>query len=296
MFLVKLFEAEVPEIQDGTIEIKAAAREPGHRAKIAVSTVDRDIDPVGACVGMKGSRVQNIVNELQGEKIDIVTWSDNQATFLANALAPSEVSKIFLFEEKNKVEVVIPDEQLSLAIGRKGQNVKLASSLTNLEIDILTEEEESERRQIEFKEKSAIIAESLDVEDVIAQLLVTEGYVSVGSIAFETAENLEKIEGFDEDLANEIVTRAKKSMKEQEEEYQKIVDEKIKDENLKNLNGMTTSMLALLAKENIVNLNEFADLASYELIDKEEGIFRKLELEEEIINQMIMEAREKSFL
>ena len=275
--------------------MKSVARDPGSRAKISVHTQDSTIDPVGACVGMRGSRVQTVVNELQGEKIDIVTWSDNQATFLANALAPSEVSKIFLYEEKNKVEVVIPDEQLSLAIGRKGQNVKLASSLTNLEIDILTEEEESERRQIEFKEKSAILTDLLDVEDVIAQLLVTEGYVSVESIANETEENLEKIEGFDEELANEIVLRAKNALKEQEVENIKIVDEKIKDQDLKDLNGMTIPMLALLAKENIVNLSDFADLASYELIDKEEGIFRKLELEEEIVNQLIMDAREKSF-
>ena len=294
-FLAQLFYQEVPEIFEGIIQVKSVARDPGSRAKISVHTQDSTIDPVGACVGMRGSRVQTVVNELQGEKIDIVTWSDNQATFLANALAPSEVSKIFLYEEKNKVEVVIPDEQLSLAIGRKGQNVKLASSLTNLEIDILTEEEESERRQIEFKEKSAILTDLLDVEDVIAQLLVTEGYVSVESIANETEENLEKIEGFDEELANEIVLRAKNALNEQEVENIKIVDEKIKDQDLKDLNGMTIPMLALLAKENIVNLSDFADLASYELIDKEEGIFRKLELEEEIVNQLIMDAREKSF-
>jgi len=294
-FLAQLFYQEVPEIFEGIIQVKSVARDPGSRAKISVHTQDSTIDPVGACVGMRGSRVQTVVNELQGEKIDIVTWSDNQATFLANALAPSEVSKIFLYEEKNKVEVVIPNEQLSLAIGRKGQNVKLASSLTNLEIDILTEEEESERRQIEFKEKSAILIDLLDVEDVIAQLLVTEGYVSVESIANETEENLEKIEGFDEELANEIVLRAKNALKEQEVENIKIVDEKIKDQDLKDLNGMTIPMLALLAKENIVNLSDFADLASYELIDKEEGIFRKLELEEEIVNQLIMDAREKSF-
>ena len=294
-FLAQLFYQEVPEIFEGIIQVKSVARDPGSRAKISVHTQDSTIDPVGACVGMRGSRVQTVVNELQGEKIDIVTWSDNQATFLANALAPSEVSKIFLYEEKNKVEVVIPDEQLSLAIGRKGQNVKLASSLTNLEIDILTEEEESERRQIEFKEKSAILTDLLDVEDVIAQLLVTEGYVSVESIANETEENLEKIEGFDEELANEIVLRAKNVLKEQKVENIKIVDEKIKDQDLKDLNGMTIAMLALLAKENIVNLSDFADLASYELIDKEEGIFRKLELEEEIVNQLIMDAREKSF-
>ena len=294
-FLAKLFHQEVPEIYEGIIEVKSVARDPGSRAKISVYTQDSTIDPVGACVGMRGSRVQTVVNELQGEKIDIVTWSENQATFLANALAPAEVSKIFLYEEKNKVEVVIPDEQLSLAIGRKGQNVKLASNLTNLEIDILTEEEESERRQIEFKEKSAILTDLLDVEDVIAQLLVTEGYVTVESIASESIENLEKIEGFDSELANEIFLRSKKSIKEQDEENLKIVNEKIKDEDLKNLHGMTVSMLALLAKENIINLIDFANLASYELIDKEDGIFRKLELDEEIVNQMIMEAREKSF-
>ena len=294
-FLAKLFHQEVPEIFEGVIEVKSVARDPGSRAKISEYTQDSTIDPVGACVGMRGSRVQTVVNELQGEKIDIVTWSENQATFLANALAPAEVSKIFLYEEKNKVEVVIPDEQLSLAIGRKGQNVKLASSLTNLEIDILTEEEESERRQIEFKEKSAILSELLDVEDVIAQLLVTEGYVSIESIASETSDNLEKIEGFDDVLANEILSRAKNSLKVQEKENIRIVDEKIKDEDLKNLNGMTIPMLALLAKENIHNLNDFADLASYELIDKEEGIFRKLDLDEEIVNQMIMEAREKIY-
>ena len=294
-FLAKLFHQEVPEIYEGVIQVKSVARDPGSRAKISVYTQDSTIDPVGACVGMRGSRVQAVVNELQGEKIDIVTWSENQATFLANSLAPAEVSKIFLFEEKNKVEVVIPDEQLSLAIGRKGQNVKLASSLTNLEIDILTEEEESERRQIEFKEKSAILSEILDVEDVIAQLLVTEGYVSVESIASETQENLEKIEGFDAELAKEIITRSINCMKEQEEENIKIVNEKIKDENLKNINGITIPMLAILAKENILNINDFADLASYELIDKEEGIFRKLEIEEALVNQMIMDAREISY-
>ena len=294
-FLAALFTQEVPEIYDGIIEIKGVAREPGSRAKISAFSNDPSIDPVGACVGMRGSRVQAVVNELQGEKIDIVTWSDNQATFLANALAPAEVSKIFLYEEKNKVEVVIPDEQLSLAIGRKGQNVKLASSLTNLEIDILTEEEESERRQIEFKEKSAILIDLLDVEDVIAQLLVTEGYVTIESIVSETLENLEKIEGFDSDLASEILSRAKNAMQQKVDEDTKIINEKIFDEDLKGLRGMSASMLALLAKDDIVNLTEFADLASYELIDKEEGIFRKLELDEDLVNQMIMDAREKIF-
>ena len=294
-FLAKLFVQEVPEIFEGVIVVKSVARDPGSRAKISVFTEDSTIDPVGACVGMRGSRVQAVVNELQGEKIDIVTWSENQATYLANAIAPAEISKIFLYEEKNKVEVVIPDEQLSLAIGRKGQNVKLASNLTNLEIDILTEEEETERRQEEFKEKTKMLSELLDVEDVIAQLLVTEGYVSVESIASEKVENLEKIEGFDEDLANEINSRASNYIREQEENNKKIIDEKIKDEELKNLNGMNNKMLALLAKENIITLNDFAELASYELIDKEEGIFKELDVDEDKINNMIMLAREKWF-
>ena len=294
-FLSKLFHQEVPEIYEGVIVVKSVARDPGSRAKISVYTDDSTIDPVGACVGMRGSRVQAVVNELQGEKIDIVTWSDNQATFLANALAPAEVSKIFLYEEKNKVEVVIPDEQLSLAIGRKGQNVKLASNLTNLEIDILTEEEESERRQQEFKEKSLLIAELLDVEDVIAQLLVTDGYTTVDSIASETLENIEKIEGFDNELALEILNRSKNYIKDQDEENQKIIDSNIKDEDLKNLEGMNTNILAELARSKILTLNDFADLATFELIDKDEGILRKLDIDEEIANKMIMKARENWF-
>ena len=294
-FLSKLFFQEVPEIYDGIINVKSVARDPGSRAKISVYTEDSTIDPVGACVGMRGSRVQAVVNELQGEKIDIVTWSDNQATFLANALAPAEVSKIFLFEEKNKVEVVIPDDQLSLAIGRKGQNVKLASSLTNLEIDILTEEEEAERRQQEFKEKSVLLSDLLDVEDVIAQLLVTDGYTSVESIALETQENIEKIEGFDSNLAKEILERAKIYVKEQEEENLKIIDDNIKDDKLKNLDGMNNNILAELAKAKILTIDDFADLATFELIDKEEGILKNLDLDEDFINNMIMKARENWF-
>ncbi len=294
-FVAKLFFQEVPEIYDGIITVKSVARDPGSRAKISVYTEDSTIDPVGACVGMRGSRVQAVVNELQGEKIDIVTWSDNQATFLANALAPAEVTKIFLFEEKNRVEVVIPDEQLSLAIGRKGQNVKLASNLTNLEIDILTEDEESERRQQEFKDKSLLISDLLDVEDVIAQLLVTDGYTSIEAIASETIENLEKIEGFDNDLANEILDRAKNYINEKDLENQKIINEKIHDDELKNLDGMNRNILAKLANSNILTLNDFADLATFELIDKDEGILKELEIDEDTINKMIMQAREKWF-
>ena len=263
-FLAKLFTQEVPEIYDGIIEVKSVARDPGSRAKISVFTNDSTIDPVGACVGMRGSRVQAVVNELQGEKIDIVMWSENQATFLANALAPAEVSKIFLFEEKNKIEVVIPDTQLSLAIGRKGQNVKLASSLTNLEIDILTEDEESERRQEEFKVKTDLFIEALDVEDVIAQLLVTEGYVSVDSVVNEKSVNLEKIEGFDKDLAEELIQRAKNYMLAEDEKNIKIINDKDIETDLKQLEGINNKMLALLAKNNITSLNDFADLSNYD--------------------------------
>ena len=290
-FLAKLFFQEVPEIYEGVITVKSVARDPGSRAKISVYTDDSTIDPVGACVGMRGSRVQAVVNELQGEKIDIVTWSDNQATFLANALAPAEVSKIFLYEEKNKVEVVIPDDQLSLAIGRKGQNVKLASNLTALEIDILTEDEESERRQQEFKEKSLLLSELLDVEDVIAQLLVTDGYTTIDSIASETLENIERIEGFDSNLAQEIIERSKSYMNEKEEENLKLINENISDEKLKNLKGMSNDILAELVKAKIYDVNAFADLATFELIDKEEGILKNLELDEDVANNMIMEAR-----
>ena len=294
-FLSNLFTQEVPEIYENVIQIKSVARDPGSRAKISVYTEDSTIDPVGACVGMRGSRVQAVVNELQGEKIDIVMWSDNQATFLANALAPAEVTKIFLYEEKNKVEVVIPDEQLSLAIGRKGQNVKLASNLTNLEIDILTEEQESERRQEEFKEKTQMLINNLDVEDVIAQLLVTEGYVSVEGIASESLENLEKIEGFDKNLASELISRASNHLSEKNAEDVKIIDEKIHDNELKKLDGMNNKMLSLLAQNNIVTIDDFADLASFELIDKEEGIFKDLDIDENVVNNMIMKAREKWF-
>tara|TARA_B110000438_G_scaffold295333_1_gene338175 strand:- start:716 stop:2248 length:1533 start_codon:yes stop_codon:yes gene_type:complete len=294
-FLSHLFTQEVPEIYEGIIKVKSVARDPGSRAKISVYTEDSTIDPVGACVGMRGSRVQAVVNELQGEKIDIVMWSDNQATFLANALAPAEVSKIFLYEEKNKVEVVIPDDQLSLAIGRKGQNVKLASNLTNLEIDILTEEEESDRRQEEFKEKTQMLIKNLDVEDVIAQLLVTEGYVSIKGIATESIDNLDKIEGFDTDLASELISRASNYINDKNDQDIKIINEKIKDQELKGLAGMNNNMLSLLAQNNILTIDDFADLASFELIDKEEGIFKDLEIEEKIINDMIMKAREKWF-
>ena len=244
---------------------------------------------------MRGSRVQAVVNELQGEKIDIVMWSENQATYLANALSPAEVSKIFLFEEKSKVEVVIPDDQLSLAIGRKGQNVKLASTLTNLEIDILTEDEEAERRQDEFKTRTEFLIEMLDVEDVIAQLLVTEGYISIEGIANENIETLEKIEGFDNELAKELLERSNNYLMNEDKKNIVLINEKKVEEDLRNLKGMDNKMLALLAKNDIINLDDFAGLSTFDLLDKEEGILKSLELDESIVNNMIMKAREEWF-
>ena len=211
-----LFAQEVPEIYDGIIEIRAAARDPGSRAKIAVISKDTSIDPVGACVGMRGSRVQAVVGELQGEKIDIIPWSQDPATFVVNALAPAEVTKVVLDEDANKIEVVVPDEQLSLAIGRRGQNVRLASMLSGWDIDILTEEEESQLRQDEFNSRSAIFIEALDVEDVIAHLLVTEGFATVEEVAFVPMEDLLVIEGFDEDIGEELQARARNWLEERD--------------------------------------------------------------------------------
>ncbi|HXM84489.1 MAG TPA: transcription termination factor NusA, partial [Stellaceae bacterium] len=207
-FMAKLFAQEVPEIYDGIIEIRAVARDPGSRAKIAVISNDSGIDPVGACVGMRGSRVQAVVAELQGEKIDIIPWSQDPATFVVNALAPAEVAKVVMDEEQRRIEVVVPDDQLSLAIGRRGQNVRLASQLTGWDIDILTEAEESERRQEEFRTRSALFIQALDVDDVIAHLLVTEGFTSVEDVAFVPLNELSGIEGFEEDVAKELQQRA----------------------------------------------------------------------------------------
>ena len=291
-FLAKLFFQEVPEIYDGIIEIISVARDPGSRAKIAVKTNDATIDPVGSCVGMRGSRVQAVVSELQGEKIDIVPWSENKATFTVNALAPAEVLKILLNEEMQKVEVVIVDEQLSLAIGRRGQNVRLASILTGLEIEIITESEETERRQEEFKVRSAQFVKELDVEDIIAQLLVTEGYTSIEEIEKQEVSELEKIEGFDKTLALEINKRSSNYMKEQELKNIKIIDDYKIEDKLRNFEGLTTKMLAQLVKNNVITLNDFADLSTHELIDQEEGLLKEFDLDESTVNKMIMKARE----
>ena len=272
------------------------ARDPGSRAKIAVKTNDATIDPVGSCVGMRGSRVQAVVNELQGEKIDIVPWSEDKATFVVNSLSTVEVIKIILNEEINKAEVVILDDQLSLAIGRRGQNVRLASMLTGLEIDIITESEEVERRQEEFKVRSAFFIKELDVEDIIAQLLVTEGYSAIEEIANQKIEELEKIEGFDSNLAQEISQRSNNYIKEQEQKNIKIIEDSKTEDDLMNFEGLNIKMVAKLAENKILTLDDFANLSTYELIDKQEGIFKDFDLDEKTVNNLIMKAREGWFV
>jgi N utilization substance protein A len=286
-FLAKLFAQEVPEIYDGIIEIKAVARDPGSRAKMAVVSRDSSIDPVGACVGMRGSRVQAVVAELQGEKIDIIPWSPQAATFVVNALAPAEVTKVVLDEEAGRVEVVVPDDQLSLAIGRRGQNVRLASQLTRWDIDILTEAEESERRQEEFRRRSGLFVEALDVDDVIAALLVTEGFNTIEELAYTPVEELAAIEGFDEDVAAELIRRAEAFIARRDSE----LDEKrralgVSDE-IAAIEAFTPAMLVALGEKGVKSLDDLADLASDELIE----IVGSEAMTEEVANEIIMAAR-----
>jgi len=289
--MAKLFAQEVPEIYDGIIEIKSVARDPGSRAKIAVLSNDSSIDPVGACVGMRGSRVQAVVGELQGEKIDIIQWSPDPATFIVNALAPAEVAKVVLDEDANRIEVVVPDEQLSLAIGRRGQNVRLASQLTGWDIVILTEEEESDRRQEEFRNRSQMFMDALEVDDVLAHLLVAEGFTSVEEVAFVPFEDLLGIEGFDEDLAGELRNRAHHYLAEKEEEYAQRRRELGIADDLAALEGLNGAMLVKLGETGIKTLDDFADLSSDELIDREEGVLREFGLSGEEANALIMAAR-----
>jgi len=290
-FMAKLFGQEVPEIYDGIIEIRAVARDPGSRAKIAVISNDSSIDPVGACVGMRGSRVQAVVAELQGEKIDIIPWSPDPATFVVNALAPAEVSKVVLDEDAGKIEVVVPDEQLSLAIGRRGQNVRLASMLTGWEIDILTEHDESERRQAEFRTRSENFINALDVEDVIAHLLVTEGFTNVEEVAFVPIDELASIEGFDEEIAGELQNRARTYL---EAESERLTDQArglgVQDDLIA-VEGLTPAMLVTLAERGVKTLEDFADLASDEVTDPAEGLLRDYDLGEDAANDIIMRAR-----
>lgn len=290
-FLAKLFAQEVPEIYDGIIEIKAVARDPGSRAKMAVTSKDTTIDPVGACVGVRGSRVQAVVQELQGEKIDIIPWSGQAATFVVNALAPAEVTKVVMDEEAGRVEVVVPDDQLSLAIGRRGQNVRLASQLTRWDIDILTETEESERRQEEFKTRTTALVNDLDVDDVIAGLLVTEGFQNIDELAYAAPEELAEIDGFDENIAQELVQRAEEFLVKQQDTFDQQRQELGVTDDIVELDCFTPQMLILLGEKGIKTLDDLADLASDELID----ILGTDSLDEETANAIIMRAREHWF-
>tara|TARA_B100000787_G_C16197281_1_gene301851 strand:- start:540 stop:2039 length:1500 start_codon:yes stop_codon:yes gene_type:complete len=289
-FMAKLFAQEVPEIYEGQIEIVSVARDPGSRGKITVRANDKSIDPVGACVGMRGSRVQAIVNELQGEKIDIVNWSEIKSTYIKNALAPAEVAKVNEFPDSNKVEVVLPDDQLSIAIGRRGQNVKLASILTGLEIDILTEKEDTERRQSEFKLVTGLFAEKLDLEDMIAQLLVVEGYNSIEKINNSKIGDIEKIEGFDEELATEIHSRASQYIENEKIELQKIIDSSDIEDYLKQIPDFDNKIIKILLDNNINTRQDLADLSTDELIGKEGILYRKIE--KVVAEKIIMDARE----
>ncbi|OYQ35818.1 transcription termination/antitermination protein NusA [Niveispirillum lacus] len=287
MFMAGLFKAEVPEIYDGIIEIKSVARDPGSRAKIAVISKDSSIDPVGACVGMRGSRVQAVVGELQGEKIDIIPWKPDPATFVVNALAPAEVAKVVLDDEGNKIEVVVPDDQLSLAIGRRGQNVRLASQLTGWTIDIMTEAEERERRQTEFSSRSALFMEALDVDDMIAHLLVNEGFTSVEEIAYVDLDELTRIEAFDEDVAAELQNRAVTFLEQQNEILETKRRELGVEDAVANIEALSPSMLVKLGEKGVKTLDDLADLAGDELLD----IIGKDAMTLDEANEVIMAAR-----
>lgn len=291
-FLAGLYAQEVPEIYEGVIEIKAVARDPGSRAKIAVYTSDPSIDPVGACVGMRGSRVQAVVAELQGEKIDIVPWSPDIATLIVNALAPAEVAKVVLDEENNRIEVVVPDEQLSLAIGRRGQNVRLASILTQLDIDILTEAEESQRRASEMAVRSALFMEALDVDDVIAHLLIGEGFRKVEELAETPVEDLATIEGFDEDISAELINRANAYLKAKAEEFAKQKKSLGINDDLLDVDGVTPAFALTLAEKGIKSRDDLADLAADELV---EMLGEGSVMTEKEANTLIMKAREHWF-
>ncbi|MBM2575604.1 transcription termination/antitermination protein NusA [Jannaschia sp. Os4] len=300
-FMEELFKMEVPEIYDGVVEIKACARDPGSRAKIAVISYDSGTDPVGACVGMRGSRVQAVVNELQGEKIDIIPWNEDLPTFLVNALQPAEVSKVVLDDDEEKIEVVVPEEQLSLAIGRRGQNVRLASQLTGLDIDILTEEEESKRRQAEFEARTKLFQETLDVDEFFAQLLVSEGFTNLEEVAYVEIDELTVIDGVDEETASELQARARDHIEEQNRLAMERAREAGLEDDLAAFEGLTPQMLEVLAKDGVTDIAEFARCADWELaggwttIDdqrvKEEGLLEQFDLSLEEARDLVMTAR-----
>ena len=265
-FMAKLFMQEVPEIYDGVIEIKAVARDPGSRAKIAVISRDSSIDPVGACVGMRGSRVQAVVQELQGERVDIIPWSENVATFIVNALQPAEVAKVVLDEESERIEVVVPDDQLSLAIGRRGQNVRLASQLTGWNIDIVTEAEESERRQKEFVERSKLFCDALDVDEMVGQLLASEGFATIEEIAYVDRADVLSIEGFDADTADELQMRARGYLERVESEFQDRRKELGVEDALASIPGVTSAMLVPFGENDVKTVDDLAGCATDDLV------------------------------
>lgn len=291
-FMKELFTQEVPEIYDGVIEVKSVARDPGSRAKIAVVSTDSSIDPVGACVGMRGSRVQAVVNELQGEKIDIIQWSADPATFIVNALAPANVVKVVMDEARNRIEVVVPDDQLSLAIGRRGQNVRLASQLTGWTIDIMTEAEESERRQEEFNALTAQFVAQLDVDETLAQLLVAEGFSDIEEVAYVEPSELMSIEGFDEDLVTELQRRATDALESAEREADERRRELGVSDDLAEL-GLNAQMMAAVGEDGVKTMEDFAGYAADELTSPEDGVLKAFNIAEEDAEAVIMEARRR---
>ncbi len=300
-FMAELFKMEVPEIYDGIIDIKAVARDPGSRAKIAVISHDGSIDPVGACVGMRGSRVQAVVNELQGEKIDIIPWNEDQPTFLVNALQPAEVTKVVLDEEAGKIEVVVPEEQLSLAIGRRGQNVRLASQLTNLDIDIMTEAEESARRQKEFEARTKLFVDALDIDEFFAQLLVSEGFANLEEVAYVEIDELLVIDGVDEGTAGELQARARDYLEAAAAAALEAARALGAEDSLIAFEGLTPQMVEALAKDDVKSLEDFATCADWELaggwttVDgqrvKDDGVLEPFGMTLEEAQDMIMTAR-----
>ena len=300
-FMEKLFTQEVPEIYDGLIEIKSSSRDPGSRAKICVKAVDTSLDPVGACVGMRGSRVQAVVNELQGEKIDIVNWSEDQAILVSNALSPAEVLRVNVDVERKKLDVILTEENLSKAIGRRGQNVRLATKLLNYEINIMTDQEDSERRQLEFKEKTENFVKNLELDETLGQLLVAEGFSTIDDIKDSSVENLLKIEGIEEDTAKALIERAKEFYDKDQEDISKRIKDLGLEEGLINLKGLTPGMLVTLGEKKILTLADFADLASDELTGgydivrgnkvKIEGYLEDFALSKEEADVLVMSAR-----
>jgi N utilization substance protein A len=304
-FLAKLFFQEVPEIYEGTIEIKSVARDPGSRAKICVHSQDSSIDPVGACVGMRGSRVQTIVNELHGEKIDIIKWTEDLPTLISESLSPAEIQRVLIDQDNKRIDIILTEENLSKAIGRRGQNVRLASKLTNYEIDILTDKEDSERRQAEFKERTETLIKNLEVDETLGQLLVSEGFTSIEDISQTTPDEIAKIEAIDEETAGELINRSKETLIKEKEAVALKLKELGVEENLINLKGMTQGMLVILGQKNIKKLNDFADLSSDELIGgfdeikgkkiRIDGYLEEFSLSRKEADELIMSAREIAY-